>query len=231
MTKIDAAVNRFRRRRGERLAALIAEIAAAQPGGVRVLDLGGRPAYWDNVALDGIAEIVLLNESHTEFEVGGGSNSASSDLFRVSRGDARDLSEFDDDSFDLVHSNSVIEHVGGWPDMEAMAREARRVGASGWVQTPAWEFPFEPHFGVPFAHWLGRPLQTSMLRCSVDAGIRRQSHASRRSAVDRVNLLTRREVQKLFPNDDMFVERFALAPKSYCVYWRAPSLMAAQDRS
>jgi hypothetical protein len=34
---------------------------------------------------------------------------------------------------DLIVRNSVIEHVGSWADIEAAAKEAQRVGRSGWV--------------------------------------------------------------------------------------------------
>ena len=71
------------------------------------------------------------------------------DIFVRKVGDARNLSEYADGSVDLVHSNSVIEHVGGWADMRAMADEMMRIGRSGWMQTPAWEFPVEPHFRAP----------------------------------------------------------------------------------
>ena len=67
-------------------------------------------------------------------------------------GDACDLAGYPDRSVDLVHSNSVIEHVGGWPRMAAMAGELMRVARAGWVQTPAWEFPIEPHFHAPLVH-------------------------------------------------------------------------------
>ena len=39
--------------------------------------------------------------------------------------DARDLSQFKNNEFDVVFSNSVIEHVGAIKDQEAMMREVR----------------------------------------------------------------------------------------------------------
>lgn len=61
---------------------------------------------------------------------------------------------FADESFDLVLSLDVIEHV---PDPDALARELARVlkpGGLGLVTTPArWKFlSRDPHFGVPFLH-------------------------------------------------------------------------------
>ncbi len=60
---------------------------------------------------------------------------------------------FEDGQFDLVYSSSVVEHIRP-ADREAFASELRRVGRGWYVQTPAWEFPIEPHALLPFAHWL-----------------------------------------------------------------------------
>lgn len=38
--------------------------------------------------------------------------------------------------FDLVYSNSVIEHLGTWEKQQAFAAEARRVGRGYWIPTP-----------------------------------------------------------------------------------------------
>ena len=132
-------------------------------------------------------------------------------------GDARNLGNHADKSIDLVHSNSVIEHVGYWPDQSAMAAALLRVGVSGWVQTPAFEFPIEPHFRLPFVHWFGQPLRCRLLAMSKN--YRDYPIAMRRLHVDRTNLLSDAEVDALFPNCDIHVERCCLFTKSYVVRW------------
>lgn len=67
--------------------------------------------------------------------------------------DARKL-PFEDDAFDLVYSNAVIEHVGGASDQRAMAREIMRVGRGWFVSTPNRWFPFEFHMRLPLVSWL-----------------------------------------------------------------------------
>ena len=51
--------------------------------------------------------------------------------------------------FDLVFSNSVIEHVGGHSRRERFADAVRSLGTHFWVQTPYRYFPIEPHFLSP----------------------------------------------------------------------------------
>jgi hypothetical protein len=175
------------------------------------LDVGGRAEYWTNVGFDNIAAIHLLNSEQSELD-----RKAPSDLFINELGDARNLSNYADNSVDLVHSNSVIEHVGLWRDMCAMADEVLRVGLSGWIQTPAWEFPIEPHFRLPFLHWFAQPLRRTMLRGSRHYGS--LDIRQRRYHIDRINLLSYGEVKSLFPDCEIFVERLILA-KSYTARW------------
>ncbi len=69
------------------------------------------------------------------------------------QGDACAL-PFPDGSFDLVHSNAVIEHVGGRERQEAFVREALRVGRRVFLTTPNRWFPVEVHTRLPLVHWL-----------------------------------------------------------------------------
>jgi hypothetical protein len=53
-----------------------------------------------------------------------------------------------------VHSNAVIEHVGGTERQAAFVREAVRVGGRVFVTTPNRWFPVEDHTRLPFVHRL-----------------------------------------------------------------------------
>lgn len=162
-----------------------ARFSPVQPNG-RLAEAASKTLfYWRNVGVQGVARVLLLNTDRSEFvgETGG----IPKELFEERLGDARDLSGFADGSIDLVHSNSVIEHVGGWPDIVAMAREARRVGRSGWIQTPAQEFPIEPHFHLPLVHWLGPTVLSSALRFSPLPSYRKCSASERRAVVERAS--------------------------------------------
>jgi SAM-dependent methyltransferase len=73
------------------------------------------------------------------------------------QGDACAL-PFPDGTFDLVHSNAVVEHVGGRERQEALVREALRVGGRVFLTTPNRWFPIEVHTRLPLVHWLPEPL-------------------------------------------------------------------------
>ena len=214
--------NRFRAARGRILRGQIAKLANHFGRPIEILDVGGRADYWNNVGFDNVAMIRLLNSDKIELQ-----RKASSNIFVSELGDARNLSKYADKSVDLVHSNSVIEHVGPWQDMCAMADEVLRVGLSGWIQTPAWEFPIEPHFRLPFLHWFGQPLRRAMLRGSKHYGA--MNIRQRRYHIDRINLLSYGEVKSLFPECQVFVERLIIA-KSYTVRW-APTGVDLWSRS
>jgi len=80
--------------------------------------------------------------------------------------DATERLPFDDDAFDLAYSSSVVEHIP--PDRRApFAAEIKRVARGYYVQTPAWEFPIEPHSLLPFAHLLPEGAQRAYWRLGV----------------------------------------------------------------
>ena len=77
--------------------------------------------------------------------------------------DARDL-PFADRSFDVVHSNAVIEHVGPLAEQVRFLAEVTRVGRAGYLSTPNRWFPVDSHTNLPFLHWLPRPAFVAALR-------------------------------------------------------------------
>ena len=100
--------SRLRRRRAGLLEAAIRAAAQGLDRKLRLVDIGGREVYWQILSpgfLDKHVEhILLLNPEEPE--------TAHGRLFSRAVADACDLRRFADSSFDFVHSNSVIEHVG-----------------------------------------------------------------------------------------------------------------------
>lgn len=143
--------NRLRRKRIGHVIDLM-RACHNQFGQCRILDVGGTATYWKIYPPELMRElnvkITLLNMSLPA------TDSSSSTNFETLVGDACDMSMFSDGSFELVHSNSVIEHVGSWQRMQKMAAEVARVGKSYYLQTPYYWFPVEPHFVFPLLHWL-----------------------------------------------------------------------------
>lgn len=83
--------------------------------------------------------------------------------------------------------------MGLWLDMLKLSGELQRVGVSGWVQVPAYEFFIEPHFKLPFVHWFGQPTRARLLRLFGGGRYRCLSPADLRMLVEGVNLLSKRE--------------------------------------
>lgn len=208
----DRTKSYFRKQRGRILTKKIQALSVKLGRNVSILDVGGRRDYWDNIGFEGISKITILNIDPSDL----GRESKQDNIFTDEIGDACSLDRIPDKSIDLYHSNSVIEHVGGWAQMQSMAFEAKRVSQHGWVQTPAWEFPIEPHFRLPFMHWLATPARASLL--SLAKGYRDQDHASRRLHAERINLVSKHEIKLLFPDCPIRTERMVFA-KSYIVEW------------
>jgi SAM-dependent methyltransferase len=91
------------------------------------------------------------------------SDSATRRRVRLLRGDAMRL-PFGDEAVDLAICAQVYEHV---PDASIMMEELCRVLAPGgmvFFSGPNWLFPIEPHYFLPFLHWLPRSMADAFLR-------------------------------------------------------------------
>jgi hypothetical protein len=102
------------------------------------------------------------------------------------QGDACAL-PFPDGAFDVVHSNAVIEHVGGRDRQRLMVSEALRVARRAFVTTPNRRFPIEVHTRLPLVHWLP------------DGVAHRAYDAVGKPFAKDIELLSKPELESLFP--------------------------------
>lgn len=205
----DRWSNWFRGRRFALVADLVRKVAAKH-GRCRIIDVGGREEYWRPIlpVLDEVdAKITVVNLEQTQPTPG--------PRFDFAYGNACDLSAFGNGSFDLVHSNSLIEHVGRWDAMAACAAEVRRLAPAYYVQTPYLWFPIEPHFRAPFYAWLPEQTRARILM-RFDLG-----YIGRASTLDQamrdvqsINLLDHAQMRALFPDANIRFERALGLPKS-----------------
>lgn len=88
------------------------------------------------------------------------------DGYRFTRVEGTDL-PFEAESFDIVISNHVIEHVGGLDSQRAhlteIARVLRNDGVAYLASPSRWQV-VEPHFGVMFLSWLPSGWRSPYLR-------------------------------------------------------------------
>ena len=100
-----------------------------------------------------------------------------------------------------------------------MAREVARVGRAFFVQTPDRRFPVEPHLLTPFIHYLPRHVQYHLIRNVTVWGLLTRPSVQRSEAFLReIRLLSRQELQLLFPDAVIFSERFLGMSKSLVAF-------------
>lgn len=121
-----------------------------------------------------------------------------------------------DGSFDIVYSNSVIEHVGGEDEQKRFADEARRIGKGIWIQTPAFECPVEPHYLGVFLHWFPLAIRVWLARWFTIWGwVNRPSRSDAVEFANDINLLRKSDMLRLFPDCRIVTERTFLIPRCY----------------
>ncbi len=227
----NSLANRLRRKRFRLFVQLIEGIEKP----VKILDVGGTASFWEQmgfgskedlqtqnvqkmpenkmlhklVSITAVVKIYLLNQKK---------EAVKHRHFISLAGDARNLQQFTDNSFDIAFSNSVIEHVGGWHDQQMMANEMLRVGKQLFIQTPNRFFPLEPHFLFPFFQFLPLKWRVFLVRNFNLGWYKRTPDRQQAEKICRsIRLLTKKELRKLFPAATIYTERFLCLAKSFVV--------------
>ncbi len=227
----NSLANRLRRKRFR----LFLELLDGIEKPVKILDVGGTALFWEQMGLarqEG--DTYIDDQQHSGSEKVQDLLSAA-DAFKIYllnqkqedvrrkgfiplSGDARNLKQFEDKSFDIAFSNSVIEHVGGWHDQQMMADEMLRVGKRVFLQTPNRFFPVEPHFLFPFFQFLPFRWRVFLVRNFNLGWYRRTPDRQQAEKICRsIRLLSKNELRKLFPPATIYTERFLCMAKSFMV--------------
>jgi SAM-dependent methyltransferase len=177
---------------------------------VTILDLGGTVGFWVNENYH--RKDVLVTIVNVRPEESGYPN------IKVIAGDACDLSLFENNSFDIAFSNSLIEHLYTRENQIKMANEAMRVGKYYFIQTPNRYFPIEPHFKFPFFQFFSKSIQVFLQTKTAFINGFRYDRGYAENMVNEIRLLSRKEMKEFFPKSHLYVERFLGLPKSFVAY-------------
>lgn len=172
---------------------------------MRVLDLGGWLSSWRAVS-GRPAEVVSLNLQPQAEEPGSWGRAVVGDACSPPDWLLRE-------SFDLVYSNSLIEHVGGHRQCVALAEVVHAAAPHHWVQTPYRYFPVEPHWLCPGLQFL--PVRTrARVAASWPFGFMQSTHSTAVDDVLSVSLLSVTEMEHYFPRSEIIRDRFLGVSKS-----------------
>ncbi len=172
---------------------------------MRVLDLGGTPESWQLAPVRPKA-LTTVNLEPLE--------SWSPQIIAI-QGDACDLpNSVARDHFDLVFSNSVLEHVGGHVGRQRLVDNVHSLADRHWVQTPYRYFPIEPHWLFPGLQWLPYEARVQVSLRWNRGHIRTHTRAEAQDQVDEIDLLGISQMRRYFPASVIWYERFAGLIKS-----------------
>lgn len=200
----DRAGNISSRLRGRRWEVFCDRFPGLQD--MRVLDLGGDWQNWSSLTVRPLTvTTVNLGPQHPEV-----------DWIQHVVADACHLSPaLLDGRFDLVYSNSLIEHVGGPYRRKELAQIIHGAAPLHWIQTPARSFPIEPHWLFPAFQFFPLSARARISRAWPFGHIKTEGTFD--EAIEDalgVDLLSSAEMRHLFPHSDLYHERFAGLTKS-----------------
>ncbi len=176
---------------------------------MKVLDLGGSKHWWVRAPVRP-QHVTIVNLNPNEEERTPWLTFITGDACHADRLVASQR-------FDLVFSNSLIEHVGGHKARCALAHVIRSLAPRYHVQTPYRYFPIEPHWLFPGMQFLPLPVAASIAPRWPLGHTRGWSHSQALSEVMSTELIGATEMRTYFPDAQLYWERFLGLRKSMLV--------------
>jgi hypothetical protein len=196
--QVGSLTHRCRQRRDEEFKRRFPDLAD-----MRVLDLGGTAISWRVLGLRPLS-VTLVNLDKAEEPAESWMNVVQADACDGGFG-----------KYDLVFSNSLVEHLGGHARRQQFAKVVRESAPSWWVQVPYRYFPVEPHWFFPGFQFL--PFRARLVVCQHWKTLHepaRKDPAEAAELVASVELISATEMRMYFPDSEIWFERFAGLPKS-----------------
>ena len=206
----NSTVARLRRKRFFQLKGYLDSVCVDEGQKIRILDVGGSLFFWKQCGFENLDRyhITLLNLEKAEIP-------PELDGFSSILGDACNLPP-DTKEYDVVFSNSVIEHMSCALQLK-MATEIQTKARRYIVQTPNFWFPFDPHSQIAGFQFLPHFVRGWIIyRAGNVNWFRAQDSYSGCLDVSRsIVMLSKSKFGKLFPDAEILVERLWGVPKSY----------------
>jgi hypothetical protein len=175
---------------------------------LRVVDLGGTAQWWNN------APVVPRHVTVVNLHV----TDAEPSKVRSIEGDALHADELlSSEEFDLVFSNSLIEHLGGHAARRRFADVVYALADSYVIQTPYRYFPIEPHWMFPGFQFLPMAARSWLAPRWPLGHTQGWDAEPAKSEVMSTELLSVAEMRSYFPDGEIVWERVVGLPKSMIV--------------
>jgi hypothetical protein len=213
-----------RSRRGRSFRRFLASIDVP----ARILDLGGTAHFWEvdwGFRPEDQLDITLINDHSMDPDDPNADYHESYSFIQHLQGDVMLLQPELFRKYDLIFSNSLIEHLAS-KEQESLASRIVQSGTPYFIQTPNKFSPVDPHVPsplVPFFAAYPKTLQAILLSTAeFNRGQKYPSLNAAQEALSRYNPLGKGDVRSLFPDATLEIERPLGIPMSILAY-RAPT--------
>jgi hypothetical protein len=195
-----------------------------QTGRLRIVDIGGTVEFWEKwwevTDADGI-HVTLINTHEVDISCRG--QASQHDFIADVRKDATTLTTSDLQHYDVIFSNSFLEHLKTWSDQRSLAENIISSKTPYFIQVPNKHSPIDPHHPfVPFFALYPKWVRARLVTISSfgNPGQKAPSLAAAYEWQDGYTPLGVAEMQKLFPNATFKIERPLGIPMSIIAFQR-----------